>query len=75
MKKKTWPLKRIKQLEAVEDLIRECRSLNSGNNVIGRMQRCIGIAEMLDRTNLNRREPRFIQFLRDLAIPAEDATR
>lgn len=48
--KKPWPLHRRKQLETLLRLLNECTSLNTGNQVIERMQRIIKAADKLNKT-------------------------
>jgi hypothetical protein len=73
MMAKAWPRSRIKELTALEKLLRDVASLNTGNCVIERMQRCIKAAEKLGRSDFQaaRVRPSFIRFLDELACPIE----
>lgn len=48
-----WDESRCKEYEMLETLLSEVSSLNRGNHVIERMQKCIDIAERLNSTNLD----------------------
>ncbi len=58
-----WTDDRCKDLEDLETLVREVRTINHGSSVIQRLIRCEELAEKLSRIDLEH-----LGFLRDLAI-------
>ena len=63
-----WTELRIQQLDMLEELLRECESIDSGNRIIGRLQRIEELAKKLSHGNLRKAEPSFVRFLDSLAI-------
>ena len=60
--RKNWPMRRVNQIEDLRRLINEVGSLNSGNGIIQRIERCLKLARRLD-SNFGRRELRFVDWL------------
>lgn len=63
-----WDESRCEEYGLLETLLSEVSSLNRGNHVIERMQKCIDIAERLNHTELDAGRMSFRTFLRDLAL-------
>ena len=61
-KSKSWPLSRRKELEMLQTLLNEVASLNNGNNIIGRIQRCVKIADKLNQYSRSRTRASFMRF-------------
>lgn len=62
-----WDELRCEEYGLLETLLSEVSALNRGSHAIERMQKCIEIAERLNRTNLDSGRMSFCAFLRDLA--------
>ena len=63
-----WTDERCKELDELGTLLREVASINHGSNCLERIQRCIVLAEKLDRDDLIRCRDSLHNFLRALAI-------
>lgn len=63
-----WTDDRCKELDELGTLLREVASINHGSNCLGRIQRCIALAEMLNRDDLFKCRDSLYNFLRGLAI-------
>jgi hypothetical protein len=62
-----WDSMRCTELERLQELLHEVTAINKGSDCLGRIARCIEIAELLNRPKLGDRTS-FKQFLRGLAI-------
>lgn len=60
-----WTDDRIKELEKLQELLRECGSLNAGNNICRRIERIETLAEELVKTDFENMRKSFISFLLD----------
>jgi hypothetical protein len=63
-----WDNYRCDQLSQLEDLIRECQSINTGSGVLARLDRIIEIAKQLDDWDDERKKASFMSFVKDYAI-------
>jgi hypothetical protein len=63
-----WTNERAEELRELEHLLHEIQAINRGSHVIERLQRCIELADKLDKTDIGRRHQSFVAFLRDLCI-------
>ena len=63
-----WTDERCKELDELGVLLREVAGINRGSNAIERIQRCIEIAEKLDRDDIVSGRDSLRTFLRRLAI-------
>ena len=70
-----WDDSRCEELAYFGLLLSEVASLNKGSHVIERMQRCIEIAERLDRADIRIPRASFNQFLRGLAVEERSASQ
>jgi hypothetical protein len=69
-----WTDDRIAELEDFERLLREARAINSSNNCLERIARCIDLADDLSLTNSATHRPSFREFLRDISIADQTAS-
>ena len=66
--KRIWTKSRVAEFERLEQLLNECLSLNSGNQITNRIARIEKLAELLSRPRrLKRTHTSFLSFLRDVA--------
>jgi hypothetical protein len=65
-----WNDKRYSQLRDLETLIRDVSCINEGNNFVGRIEKCITLADELSRSDIVAGEHSFISFLNGLATDA-----
>lgn len=65
--KLNWPVARIRQLQALEELLNEVQQINNGNHCLQRIAWCIRAARTLTKLDLNKARPSFIQFLKSKA--------
>lgn len=73
-----WPEDRRKELAELQELLREIKSVNHGSNALGRIARCIEIAEKLTDLDMETCRPDFFSFLVNQAVtrhPANDPVR
>ena len=63
-----WDSMRCIELDRLQELIHEVAAINNGSNCLGRIARCIEIAELLNRAELGSGRTSFKQFLRERAI-------
>jgi len=63
-----WTDDRCKELDELGTLLREVASINHGSNCLERIQRCIALAEKLNRDDLFKCRDSLHNFLRGLAI-------
>ena len=68
-----WDDSRCDELEQLETLLREVGTINHGSDCLGRIARCIELAEALQRFDLDVDRPNFRRFLRGLAIAERNA--
>jgi hypothetical protein len=66
-----WPADRLEDLDLLRELLRECESINSGNNVLSRLDQIIKLAGRLNNWQDSRRRRSFVSFLEELAMPEE----
>ena len=57
--------KRKDELAILENLLRDCRDINSSSHVLERLQRIVSAAELLTKTDYNTCEPSFWGYLVD----------
>lgn len=62
-----WSKEQKKQLMILQELLRDVRSLNTGSNVLEKLERCIQRSEALLHTDLTTAKPSFMAFLIDEA--------
>ena len=65
---RAWTDDRCKELDELGTLLREVARINHGSNCLERIQRCIALAEKLDRDDLFKCRDSLHTFLRELAI-------
>jgi hypothetical protein len=63
-----WDNERCIELRRLEDLLNEVSAINSGSNCLGRIAKCIELADRLNRTELGCGRQSFKHFLQDRAI-------
>lgn len=63
-----WTDDRCQELDDLGTLLREVASINSGSGWIDRIERCIALAEKLNRDDLLKSRDSLHSFLRGLAI-------
>lgn len=63
-----WDEGRHDDLKALQRLIREVGSINTGSHCLERIARCIELAETLDRSDYRTGRMTFLNFLTELAI-------
>jgi hypothetical protein len=63
-----WTDERCKELDELGTLLREVAAINHGSNCLERIQRCIALAEKLNRDDLFKCRDSLHKFLRGLAI-------
>jgi hypothetical protein len=68
-----WTDARCKELDELGTLLREVAAINHGSNCLERIQRCIALAEKLDRDDLSKCRDSLHNFLRGLAIADRSA--
>jgi hypothetical protein len=61
--KPAWPEDRLKDIETLQLLLREVRTIDNGSHVIERLQRCIALADKLADTDYQSGRASFTQFL------------
>ena len=66
--KLNWTDDRVEELEDLGTLLREVAAINHGSNCLERLQRCIALAEALNREDFPRGRESLHSFLRRLAI-------
>jgi len=64
----TWTESRHQELTKLIQLIRECASINSSNQIVSKLQKIEEIAKELDRGDMSRSRWRFTMFLEQLAM-------
>lgn len=72
MKSRKWNKSRRKELAMLQELLREVASINSGNCCLERIRRCIGMAEKLHLSSLEKPRKSFMSFLIAAAAGQED---
>ena len=70
-----WTVDRVMEFQKLEKLLREVRSINSGNCVLERLSTCIALAEELGRGDLSENRKSFRDFLFDLCIEDREAEK
>lgn len=60
-----WTPDRIEEFKLLNELITEARMIDNGTNALRRIQKCIAIAEDLDRTNHQLGRESFVEFMRE----------
>jgi hypothetical protein len=63
-----WPEDRRKELAELQELLREIKTVNHGSNALGRITRCIEIAEKLTYTDMATCRQDFFSFLVNQAV-------
>jgi len=63
-----WDSSRCAELEKLQDLLHEVAAINKGSNCLGRIERCIALAEHLTATDFDTGRASFKQFLRGVAL-------
>jgi len=63
-----WDATRCAELEKLQDLLHEVGTINKGSNCLGRIERCITLAEQLATTDFDAGRPSFKEFLRSVAL-------
>lgn len=58
-----WPEDRRKELAALQTLLNEASSINSGSHCLERISKCIGIAEALLLSDISTGRQSFMQWL------------
>lgn len=71
MAKKKWTQYRWGQLYDLEQLLSDCQSIDSANNITARLKRLMKVSSALSRTDHKRRQSSFIQFLSELAAESD----
>ncbi len=79
-KPEQWSVKRWKQLKAMERILWECQSLNSGNGIIERIQFLVAESKKLTdgnpvRENYKDTDRAFIHFLDEQAVEGYKSKR
>ena len=62
-----WDSMRCLELERLEELLNEVAAINNGSNCLGRIARCIELAEFLTRAGFGSGRASFKHFLRERA--------
>lgn len=70
-----WSVRRWKQLEQLERLLKECQAIDRGAPVISRLQWLIKVSTELDRFDHKRQRFSFLQFLKDQALEGFEKRR
>ena len=60
---KKWNLSRLKEIQALQELLLQVSTINHGSHCLERIERCIKLAERLSKTNLNTGRSSFVRFL------------
>lgn len=68
-----WPEDRRKELAELQELLREIKTVNHGSNALGRIARCIEIAEKLTYTDIDTCRQDFFSFLVNQAVTRHPA--
>ena len=68
-----WPEDRRKELAELQELLREIKTVNHGSNALGRITRCIEIAEKLTYTDMDTCRQDFFSFLVNQAVARHPA--
>lgn len=68
-----WPEDRRKELAELQELLREIKTVNHGSNALGRIARCIEIAEKLTYTDIDKCRDDFFSFLISQAVTRHPA--
>ena len=70
-----WPEDRRKELAELQELLREIKTVNHGSNALGRIARCIEIAEKLTYTDMDTCRQDFFSFLVNQAVTRHPANK
>jgi len=65
-----WPIKRRKQLAQLQSMIRECLSINSGNQIVERLQLIEKLASELSHGEID--DPSFYRWIEAEAMNGGD---
>lgn len=58
-----WPKDRLEQLYQLDELLRECETIDQANRVLERLHKIIRLATELNKNDLRNGEPSFFGFL------------